>query len=219
VLPKINQTMYIQVETGSENTDESIITLRSRVADMDSSNIYIEIPLDEKSRKYYRAQLGERFQLYCFTPEGVKLLFTSTVTGFRKDTVNLVAIRKPELDEITKDQRRSFLRVEANLELAVKIGDRMKFVAITEDIGGGGVSFACERTWPIVANQIISCWLLLTYKGGSIAHAKFEGEVVRVLPIEPDKHLIMMRFEDISDSDQQKVIRYCFERQLDNRRE
>lgn len=219
MLPKINQTMYIQVTTGYENAEDSMLTLRSRVADVDDNNIYIEIPLDEKSRKYYRAQLGEQFNLYFFTAEGVKLQFISTVTGFRKEIVSLVALRKPQLEEITKDQRRSFLRVEANLELAVKVGDKLRFVVITEDVGGGGISFTCERKWPIVPNITVTCWLLLNYKGGSIAHAKFEGEVVRVLPVEPDKHLIMMRFQDIADPDQQKIIRYCFERQLDKRKE
>jgi c-di-GMP-binding flagellar brake protein YcgR len=221
VLPKINQTMYIQSvpEAASAQSDTSTPTLRSRVADMDEKNIYIEIPLDEKSRRLYRAEVGEKLQLFFFTQEGVKHLFPSVVTGYRKDTVPLVAIHKPDLEEITKDQRRSFLRVEANLELAVKLGDKLRFVAITEDVGGGGISFTCERKWPIVANQVVSCWLLLNYKGGSIAHSKFEGEVVRVLPVEPDKHLIMMRFQDIADPDQQKIIRYCFERQLDTRKE
>jgi c-di-GMP-binding flagellar brake protein YcgR len=217
VLPKINQTMFIQQIPEQEGAQA--ITLRSRIADLDAQNIYIEVPLDEKSRRYYRGQLGETFQLYFFTSEGVKHQFSSQVTGFRKDGVSLVAIRKPELDEITKDQRRSFLRVEANLELAVKLSDRLRFVAITEDVGGGGVSFVCDRNWPIVPNMILGCWLLLTYKSGSIAHSGFDGEVVRVLPVEPDKHLVMMRFKEIVDSDQQKIIRYCFERQLDKRKE
>lgn len=217
MLPKINQTMYIQPVM--ELAETPPVTLRSRVADMDANSIFIEVPLDEKSRRYYRAEPGETLQFYFFTAEGVKHLFTTQVTGFRKDSVKLVSIRKPNLDEITKDQRRSFLRVEANLELAVRLSDRLKFVAVTEDVGGGGVSFLCDRNWPIVSNTVLSCWLLLTYKGGSIAHASFEGEVVRVLPVDPDKHLVMMRFKEIADSDQQKVIRYCFERQLDKRKE
>jgi c-di-GMP-binding flagellar brake protein YcgR len=218
VQPKINQMMYIQIFSDSEIKEGPPLTLRSRIADLDDNNIYIEIPLDEKSRKYYDSQLGEQFQIFFFTADGVKHLFKSTVTGFRKDIVSLVSIRKPKLDEITKDQRRSFLRVEANLELAVKIENKLRFVAITEDVGGGGVSFTCERNWPIIPKMIITCWLLLGYKDGSMAHSKFEGEVVRVLPVEPDKHLIMMRFQDIGDSDQQKIIRYCFERQLDKRK-
>lgn len=215
MLPKINQTMYIQTETEAEPT-----TLRSRVADMDNQNIYIEVPLDEKTRRLYRAQQGEQFQVYFFTQDGVKHLFVSVVTGFRKEAaINLVAIKKPELEEITKDQRRSYLRVEANLELAVKFGEKLRFVAITEDVGGGGVSFKCERKWPIEQNAVLSCWLLLSYKDGAIAHSRFEGEVVRVLPVEPEKHLVMMRFKEIGDNDQQKIIRYCFERQLEMRKD
>lgn len=217
MLPKINQTMYIQPVREQEAAQA--VTLRSRVADLDASRIYIEVPLDEKSRRYYRCELGETLQLYFFTAEGVKHLFQTEVTGFRKDGVPLVAVRKPEPEEITKDQRRSFLRVEANLELAVNLGDRIKFVAVTEDVGGGGVSFTCERRLPIVPNTELNCWLLLGYKSGSIAHAAFLGEVVRVMPIEPDKHLVMVRFKEILDSDQQKIIRYCFERQLDKRKE
>jgi len=217
VLPKINQTIYMQVV--SDNTDAAAINLRSRVADMDDSNIYIEIPLDEKSRRYYKPDPGEPFQFYFFTKEGVQLLFDSKVTGFRKEAVNLVSIRRPGLEEITKNQRRSFLRVEANLELAVKVGEKLRFVAVTEDVGGGGVSFICERKWPIVTDAVLHCWLLLRYRNGSISHANFEGEVVRVMAIEPERHLVMMRFKEISDSDQQKIIRYCFERQLEMRRD
>lgn len=216
MLPKINQMMYIQTES---EEDSEPVTLRSRVADSDDHNIYIEIPLNEKNRRLYRASVGERLQVYYFTQDGVKHLFESSVQGFRKESVSLVAIRKPDPEQITKDQRRSYLRVETNLEIAVKIGDKMRFVAVTEDLGGGGASFLCERKWPIVPNVVIGCWLLLSYRGGSVAHAKFEGEVVRVLPVEPDKHLVMLRFADITESDQQKIIRYCFERQLDLRRD
>ncbi|QTH44826.1 flagellar brake domain-containing protein [Cohnella sp. LGH] len=216
MLPKINQMMYIQTE--SEPDSESV-TLRSRVADVDDRNIYIEIPLNEKNRRLYRTSVGEQLLVYYFTQDGVKHLFNSSVQGFRKEAVSLVAIRKPDPEQITKDQRRSYLRVETNLEIGVKLGDKLRFVAVTEDLGGGGASFLCERRWPIEPNVTLSCWLLLSYRGGSISHAKFEGEVVRVLPVEPDKNLVMLRFADITESDQQKIIRYCFERQLELRRD
>ncbi len=216
MLPKINQMMYIQTE--SEPDSESV-TLRSRVADVDDRNIYIEIPLNEKNRRLYRTSVGEQLSVYYFTQDGVKHLFNSSVQGFRKEAVSLVAIRKPDPEQITKDQRRSYLRVETNLEIGVKLGEKLRFVAVTEDLGGGGASFLCERRWPIEPNVTLSCWLLLSYRGGSVSHAKFEGEVVRVLPVEPDKNLVMLRFADITESDQQKIIRYCFERQLELRRD
>ena len=216
MLPKINQMMFLQKLPDSDPDHAAI--LRSRVADEDDGAIYLEIPLDEKTRRLYRCQVGDSFRMYYFTQEGVKHLFATEVTGLRKDAVPLIAVRKPAPEEVSRDQRRSYLRVEAQLELAVNIGDKVRFVAITDDVGGGGLSFRCERHYPIEPEVELSCWLLLPYRNGTVAHAKFIGQVVRVLVTETDRHLVMMRFIDIQDADRQKVIRYCFERQLDNRK-
>lgn len=213
MLPKINQTTFLQ--SVNVQDEDASSTLRSRVADLDDRSIWLEIPLDEKSRRYYRPQVGEQFRIFYFTKDGVKHLFTTSVTGVKKEAVTLFSVRKPNLEEIEREQRRSFLRVEAQLELAVRIGDKIRFTAITDDVGGGGLSFRTDRKWPIVPGAALSCWLLLTYRNGNISHAKFDGEVVRVMPVEPDRHLVMMRFLDIQDPEQQKIIRFCFERQLD----
>lgn len=217
VLPKINQTLILQLESG-EN-DREATTMKSRVADLDDENIYMEMPLMEKSLRLYRTKIGEALQIYYFTQDGVKHSFTTDVTSFRKDTVPLVGIRKPPIDQISRDQRRSFLRVEAQLELAVRIGDKLRFVAVTDDVGGGGLSFKCEKRFPLEPGMSLSCFLLLSYRSGSVAHAKFEGEVVRVMAVESEKLLAMVRFKEIADAEQQKIIRYCFERQLDKRKE
>jgi c-di-GMP-binding flagellar brake protein YcgR len=194
---------------------ETASTLRSRVADLDGKSIWLEIPLDEKSRRYHRPQVGEQFRVFYFTADGVKHIFHTAVTGVKKDTITTFSVRKPQPEQVEREQRRSFFRVDAQLELAVRIGDKVRFTAITDDVGGGGLSFRTDRKWPLVAGGIISCWLLLTYKNGNLGHAKFDGEVVRVVPVEPDKHLIMMRFQEIQDPEQQKIVRFCFERQLD----
>jgi len=218
VLPKVNQTMFIQAS--QDAGQEHAATLRSRVADMNATSLYLEIPLDEKSGRYHRARAGEEFRVTYYTAEGVKHQFSTTVTGFRKEeAMSLIEVRKPAAEEIAREQRRSFLRVEAQLEIAVRIGDKLRFVALTEDVGGGGVSFRCERKWPITSGLKLMCWLLIPYRSGSIEHAQFAAEVVRVKEAEPNHYIVMMKFDDISDVDQQKVIRYCFERQLDFRKD
>jgi c-di-GMP-binding flagellar brake protein YcgR len=213
VLPKISQTTYMQVMPILNPVTWA--TLRSRVADLDKESIWLEIPLDEKSRKYHRPGIGEQFRIFYFTQEGVRHQFISTVTGLKKDPVHLFSVRIPHSEDIERDQRRSFLRVEAQQEIAVRIGDRTRFIALTDDVGGGGISFRCERHWPLVSGQGINCWLLLNYRNGSLGHAKFQAEVVRIVPVEPDRHLVMLRFRDIHDSDQQQIIRFCFDRQLE----
>ncbi|MBB6674170.1 flagellar brake protein [Cohnella nanjingensis] len=218
MLPNINQTLYIQILTPDADASAAT-TLRSRLADADEPSLYFEIPIDEKSGRLQRLQTGEELRLTYFTSDGVKHQFVTSVVGFRQEAVNLVAVRKPAPEDISREQRRSFLRVEAQLEVAVRFGEKLRFTALTDDVGGGGLSFRCERKWPITPNTKIHCWLLLSYRSGSVSHAQFEGEVVRVVPVEPNHHLVMMRFEDIQDADQQKIIRFCFERQLDMRKD
>lgn len=220
MLPKINQTLFLQVFSEFHDPDANPpATLRTRVADMDARSLYIEVPLDEKTRRLHRCQVGDPFQVFFFTGDGIKLQFQTSVIGHRKDGIQLVALRKPETDEISSEMRRSYLRVEAHLELAVQTEEKLRFVAVTDDVGGGGLSFTCERKWPIESSKVLTCWLLMNYKSGTIAHSKFEGEVVRVLPVEPDRNLVMMRFQEIAEPDQQKIIRFCFEKQLDKRKE
>ena len=77
------------------------------------------------------------------TEGGVKNFFNSHVLSHHEDVIRLVRIKKPEPDLITKVQRRSFLRVQAELEVAVMAKDGTQLLTKTDDVGGGGVSF----TW------------------------------------------------------------------------
>lgn len=217
MLPKVNQTMFLQL--ASESGQDRAPTYRSRIADLNAESVFIEIPMDEQTKRYYRTHAGERLIANYFTADGVKHQFATVVKGIRKDIVNLVEIQMPQPDEITKEQRRSFLRVETELEIAVRIGEKTRFVALTEDVGGGGVSFRCERKWPIVKGMKLNCWLLIPFRANTVTHAQFVGEVVRVNEVEPKHYVVMMKFDEIQDSEQQKVIRYCFERQIDMRRD
>ncbi|RUS48149.1 flagellar brake protein [Cohnella sp. AR92] len=217
MLPKVNQTMFLQLD--SEVGQEQAPTYRSRIADQNAESIFIEIPMDEQTKRYYRTQTGEKLIAYYYTADGVKHQFSTVVKGHVKDAVTLVEIRMPLPEEISKEQRRSFLRVETQLELAVRIGEKVRFVALTEDVGGGGVSFRCERKWPVTRGMKLNCWLLVPYRTNNVTHAQFVGEVVRVAEAEPKHYIVMMKFNEIQDAEQQKIIRYCFERQLDMRRD
>ncbi|MDG0789693.1 PilZ domain-containing protein [Cohnella ginsengisoli] len=218
MLPKIGQMLYIQPHAAT-NDDGPPGMLRSRVTDADDRFLYVDIPIDEQTRRLHRTQPGDELKLTYFTSEGVKHQFGAHVHSIRREGISQLVIPKPDPDQITREQRRSFLRVEAQLEIAVRLGEKLRFTALTDDVGGGGVSFRCDRKWPITPNMKASCWLLLSYKSGAVSHAQFEAEIVRIVPVEPHHHLVMMRFQDIQDTDQQKIIRYCFEKQLERRKD
>ncbi|WP_082562036.1 flagellar brake protein [Paenibacillus sp. Root444D2] len=216
MLPKVNQILHMHVN--SIDDEESKIEYKSRIADVTDSVIAIEIPLNEKTGRLKKLYQGDELSTFFLGQGGVKHYFTTSVTGFREDVIRLVELRKPEPEAITQVQRRSFLRVLAELEIAVKLSDQIQFIGVTDDVGGGGISFICEAHIPIGMNAIISCWVLAPFKNGNIEHIPFTGEVVRVKQLESGKQLAMIRFTDIADRERQKLIRFCFERQMDFRK-
>jgi c-di-GMP-binding flagellar brake protein YcgR len=216
LLPKVNQILHIQINSIDE--EEARQEYKSRIADINDSTIFMEIPINEKTGRLKKLYIGDEMSAFFITDGGVKNYFTTSVLGFTDDVIRLVLIRKPNLESITKVQRRNFLRVPAELEMAVKYSEQLQFVAMTDDVGGGGISFLCDGYIPLTSQQIVSCWLLANYKNGQIEHIPFKGEMVRIKMLETGRQQVMMRFAEISDRDRQKIIRYCFERQLDFRK-
>lgn len=216
MLPKINQMLYLQIASSDE--EESVIEYRSRIADEEDNALHIEYPLSQKTGRIKRLFLGDELSVYFVSADGVKHYFDSHVLGFKEDgSVRLVRIMKPDPDKMTKVQRRSFLRVPAYLDLAVHLSNNERFVCQTDDVGGGGISFICDPKWRLESGSPISCWLLIPYRNGSIEHVPFKAEIVRVNDLESGRLQAMSKFIEINDSDRGKIIRYCFEKQLEFR--
>jgi c-di-GMP-binding flagellar brake protein YcgR len=215
LLPKVNQTLFLQVASSDE--EETKIEYKSRIADIAEDRMLIEIPLNEKTGKYKKLYLGDELSAYFLSDGGVKNFFSTHVLGFKEEVIRLIAIENPDPESITKVQRRTFLRVAAELELAIKFSN-VRFLAMTDDVGGGGISFITEGKWQLKSGDILECWLLLPYKNGTIDHANFRPEIVRVKQLESGRNQVMAKFSEITDGERQKIIRYCFERQLEFRK-
>jgi c-di-GMP-binding flagellar brake protein YcgR len=215
MLPKVNQFLYLHVASSDE--EDASIEYKSRIADSSEDELLINVPIIEGSGRLKRLFLGDELSASYISEDGVKSFFNSHVTGFKEEVVKLVRIRKPDPGSVTKVQRRNFLRVAAELEIAISMSSNARFIGVTDDVGGGGISFLVDARWPVKQETILDCWLLVPFRNGSIDHAQFKAEVIRVKPLET-KNQIMVKFSSISDGERQKIIRYCFERQLDIRK-
>lgn len=216
MLPNVNQFLYLHVASSDE--EEASIEYKSRIADSNNDEIIIDVPIIEGTGVLKRLFLGDELSAYYISNDGVKSYFNSHVLGFKEDVIKLIRIRKPDPDNITKVQRRNFLRVAAELEIAISMSSHARFTGMTDDVGGGGISFLADAKWPIKQGTILDCWLLVSYRNGSVDHSQFKAEVVRVKTLETGNNQIMTKFTSISDGERQKIIRYCFERQLDIRK-
>ncbi|MCU6710036.1 flagellar brake domain-containing protein [Paenibacillus sp. J5C_2022] len=216
MLPKVNQMLYFQIASSDEA--EAAVVYKSRIADEEDQALHIEYPISESSGRMKRLFLGDELSVYFMTGDGVKHFFDSHVIGFKEEEgLKLVKLMKPDPERMTKVQRRSFLRVPAELELAVKFSDHIRFLCHTDDIGGGGISFLCDNKWSFQQEQQIECWLLVPFKNGSVEHVPFKAEVVRINLLQSGRKQVMIKFIAISDTERQKIIRFCFEKQLEYR--
>jgi c-di-GMP-binding flagellar brake protein YcgR len=213
LLPKVNQILYMRVN--SIDKAEAQEELKARIADVLDEHVLIEIPLHVKTGKMKRLYAGDELSAYYIDEVGVMNYFVTSVLGFREKVLKLVVLKKPELEAINKVQRRNFIRVPAELKIAVKVSEVVQFIGYTDDVGGGGISFLCKKNIPIQVNNEADCWLLVPFKNGKVDHANFKAELVCVKPTETDQQLVMLRIIDISDRERQKIIKYCFERQLE----
>ncbi|MDQ0193010.1 flagellar brake protein [Paenibacillus wynnii] len=213
--PKISDYLYIQI--ASSDAEEAEIEYKSRIAETEDHAFLIEIPIQEKGGRLKKLFMGDELSVYFVSEGGIKNYFYTHVIGFKEDVIRMIRINKPAEESIFKVQRRSFLRVNAELELAAKSENGIRFLVRTDDVGGGGTSFLTDSNIKLEVGLKLSCWLLVPYRNGSNEHVFFEGEVVRIKPLESGKNLAMLKFSSISDGERQKIIRFCFERQFDFR--
>ena len=225
MFPKIGQMLYITFDT--LNMEEQKLQYKSRITDIHNETIEIEIPIEVESGVYTVLEPGKKLKVCFLTNDSVKNFFYSEVVQPGEESIEQLLIEKPAAESITRNQRRKYLRVPANLEIAVKLSEEMRFLTKTKDLSGGGASFVCSAKFPLHAGQKLSGWLLLSSKREPIEHISFEAEIVRVKMMAADdssteeaeeKQLGMIKFVSISEIDQEKLIRFCFERQLEYRK-
>lgn len=195
------------------------LTYKTRVADIDSNYIYIEVPITDEGRPLYAIKDTEFVVTYLDSNHN-NYHFTTKIAGHRTENVPLLMFAIPNPDDIQKIQKRGFFRVKANLDLAVKLNDKNRnyhIVTKTVDIGGGGISFLAPLDKTFVKEDRLKMWCVLSSKNIPLKRLTFETEVVRVHPVEENsKHqMISVKFVDLRESESEAIIKYCFDRQIE----
>jgi c-di-GMP-binding flagellar brake protein YcgR len=218
-LPSVGQVVKLKPIVTDEAKANKMY--KSRLADIQLPNLlYFELPLDEETGKPGFFPEGTEFFFSYVHPDGNHYHFRSRIVGRKYENVPLILVAVPDQETIEKTQRRSFLRVDAHLDLAVKTNSPSReyhFVTRTVDISGGGLSFTCNPNYILKVGDPMKLWCVLPEKHGGMNHLAFDGEVVRVNSHEEPEmpQWVSVKFVSIRDVDRQKIIRYCFERQIE----
>lgn len=193
---------------------------KTRVADLDKRYLYIEIPISESSGRRMSVDFDSVYSISFVDQNRNSYQFYSKILRYKKDNVLLLTIQIPKQADIVKDQKRGYLRVNSNLDIAVQLRtfDRnIHIVTKTMDISGGGLSFLASTDQVFKPGDHLQLWLVIGNKEKGIKRFAMNAEVVRLH--QPDltkpEQIVSVKFINMQEKDSVAIIRYCFDRQIE----
>lgn len=214
---KVGDMLYLQLD---ESDDAKPITYKARIADMTNENLIIEMPISEESGRMGIFPSSSALFAWFYVDGGAKLTFETKVLGRKKENIPLVILAHPDPQQIRKTQRRNFLRVACKLEIAIhpeEDGEFEPFVTKTMDLSGGGLSFQ-SQDGSLKEKTKVKWWLSIPIKNEGIVHPHGLGTIIRRINPENTKtYIYPLSFDEVTEVDRQKIMRYCFLRQLELR--
>ena len=195
---------------------ERVEKFRCRIVEQSDNVIYIDYPINVLTKKTAYLVDGAQFRATFMNDAKLSFAFNTEVLGRKGGTVPMISLSCPPESEFIKIQRREYVRVETNVDVAIEFeGNFMQF--ITEDISAGGVAVVLNKPVAFNDGDYIKLTLVLPYTNGDIKYIQTSAVVVRIFS-KDQIQVASIQFTDTDDLDKQHIVRFCFERQLQLRK-
>lgn len=196
---------------------------KARIIDV-QQYIHVELPLRVEGKGWGRFTKGEKVEVYFFGPDQVPYSFQSRVVGHREGWISSILLEQPDAKSVIRHQQRQYVRVPCalhlKLHLVLKEKEEEAHVQVqTVDLSGGGLAFVMKEAL-FGIDDPVSWELDLPDSSGSMRTVSGQAKVKRVDPPEEPglAYRYALAFTEISEPDRQKIIGYCFQRQLEIKR-
>ncbi|KSU63489.1 pilus assembly protein PilZ [[Bacillus] enclensis] len=202
----------LQLEPIHNDTPEKY---RCRVVESEEDGIFIDYPIHTKTGKTIFMMNGTQLKASFVYNEQTVLMFESEVLGRKISKIPMVHIHYPGEDKLVKVQRRQYVRVETNADISLYYGDEYH-PAVTEDISAGGCAVRMNGI-EIEQGARISMIIVLTMQTGECHYLEIMGSLIRVWE-RNNKKIASIQFLNLSETQRQVIMRFCFEKQLELRK-
>lgn len=193
-------------------TDEEHTRYRSRVVDFEDGFILIDYPAHQETGKTKFFMDGTELIISFTTETDEAFAFKSSVNGRLRRSIPMLRIEHPGADKFTKIQRREFVRVDASLDVAVTTEDET-YQLVTDDISAGGLAINLREPHNLNENDTVDLLIVLPFRTGELHYIWTNGKVVRIWE-KSGRKIASVQFDELEKNDRQRIIQYCFERQL-----
>lgn len=208
--------------TGQWKREEEEFHYRCKIIDKEKGAIYIDYPIDIKTERTVFIPIDEPFKVRFFE-EAAVYQFETKVIARTKKVMPVLKLSVPSKEEFQKIQRRAYLRVNTTVDIAIHCPENSftPFTTVTKDLSGGGVRFIIPellKDLKFENDQLLDVFLVLRFSSNEYEYLQLDAKFVRMLHNESPKEATMsFQHEDIQD--EQKLVRYCFQIQREERQQ
>ncbi|GED12466.1 hypothetical protein AM501_07045 [Aneurinibacillus migulanus] len=223
MFPAVNQ--MVRIISFNEGNEEK--KYKAIVADSTNEHIMLTYPIDEQSGRTSLLLDGWTVYVSYNHSDGAQYEFLSVIVRKQRDNIPMLVLLKPAKDNIRRIQRRDYLRVpaKAKLEFSWQTQDGEKaYSGFTVDISGGGIKFVCNARISFPEENMIECRLYLpeinaqNKKTNQELCIPLKAKIIRhPVPGGNGLQTVAVTYEEIAEFHREKIIRYCFSRQLEIR--
>lgn len=201
---KIGDSITIKHERYAEES------LRCRIIDKDERFLYVDYPINIRSTKSVAPTPNRYFSVFYTVSEKV-YEFSATIKPYNKLTVPALAIPVPKIEEVRKIQRREFVRIKTNVDIAIHcLNNSFKpFTSVTYDISGGGAAVIIPPDICLESVNKLKVYLVLQCEKNKYDYIATEAEFIRFQRL-GEIRIMSIKYHFDQQNDQEKIIQFCF---------
>lgn len=206
-LPSVGQALRVRTALQSNGF------YRSRLTDVTNDSFFIEPPLSTDNMPFVRLP-GEEMWIEFQAIDGAKCYFKTKLLQFVDKPMHGWVVERPSLDEVEREQRREFFRVDVDIPVRLESsrGGAMQMWEVrSKDLSGGGIGLLLPRAVTLSVGSTVNCKFTIPKVNFPV---DTQGSVVRVSERnESGFALGSIQFLKMRENVRQKIIQYAFWRQ------
>ncbi|WP_216829271.1 flagellar brake protein [Alkalihalobacterium elongatum] len=218
---EIGTTIHLEPRNNLDASRVQSHLFKCRLVDKGENTLIVDHPMNESTGKLGFFYEGFQFNAWYVGKDQAIYSFETSLQGREKGNIPMFRIFDPGGETYIRIQRRNYVRINTSIDVALHPKDVPfdPFTALTMDISGGGAAITIPTGKTIPPNGLIRCWFVLHMQSGETHYIPTICKIIRIIKTNPTSNdRVSLQFVEISDKDRQKVIRFCFEKQLATKR-
>ena len=207
----IGETLLLELKHG-----DKVEKCRCRIVDISEHLLYIDYPINIESQRAVFLIDGTQLKVNLVL-ENSAYFFESEVLGREMREIPMIKLRYPSEDNIIKIQRRQYVRIHTNIDVAIHPIQKefTPFTAVTRDISAGGALIILTKDINLEPEMVISSTFVLPMQNGEYHYLTIKSKIVRLIETENSgKKLFSIHFLNVTAQERQILLRFTFDRQV-----